>query len=277
MKRGWFRAAGLACTAAVFLLAAGAASPAQAREGDAVQWLDDFADIAPWELVASEDVKALRETVQGLADAVATLRQSFQAMQPGQAPEPILPDLADEEIETAIAEGKGAQAIRRAVEARIQRAVREHVTPLQQQVQGTGMAAIAALAIEAVRPQLKHYDRYKKEIDEALAAVGAEHRMNPQTIRAAHDIVVGRHLQEIVTEEVEKAVRGKRENPTGTPGTTAAGRHQTETKVPSALELFGKDAGQAVRDKGGEDTYAKRLGYESWADYLTKTGVEGEA
>src|SRR3990172_4249311 len=192
---------------------------------------DDLTDAAPAPAAASpqapppsipaEDIKALRETVQGLADAVATLRQSFQAMQPGQAPEPILPDLADEEIETAIAEGKGAQAIRRAVEARIQRAVREHVTPLQQQVQGRGMPAIAALAIEAVRPQLKHYDRYKKKIDEALAAVEAEHRMNPQTIRAAHDIVVGRHLQEIVTEEVEKAVRGKRENPTGTPGTAA--------------------------------------------------------
>ena len=233
----------------------------------------------PQAAIASEDVKGLREAVSGLTDMVATLRQGYEMLARGGAQQaPILPaDVDDAAIDEAIAEGKAAPLVRKMVEARVARAVQEHIVPLRDQVQGTGMRAIADLAIEAVRPQLKYYDRYKKEIDTALAQVDPQFRMNPATIRAAHDIVVGQHISDLTNEEVEKAVRSARENPTGTPAPAAGRKQPVGVTVPTAGELWGKETADAVAGKGGEDSFARSFGYENWAEYLKKTNVGGEA
>jgi hypothetical protein len=221
----------------------------------------------------------LREAVTGLTDMVSTLRQGYEMLsRGGQQQAPILPaDVSDTEIEEAIAEGKGAPLVRKMVEARVARAVAEQVAPLRQQVEGIGMPAIAGIAIESVRPQLKHYERFKKEIDANLSQVDPQYRMNPETIRAAYYMTIGKHQEELENERVEAEIRKARENPTGTPGTTAGRKQPTAPTVPTAGELWGKETADAVAGKGGEDAFAQAWGYENWADYLKKTNVGGEA
>ena len=68
-------ASAFARTAAALLFAACAAFPAQqSKEGYPVRSLDDFADIAPWQVVASEDVRAsIRRDTAGGRPAVRVL------------------------------------------------------------------------------------------------------------------------------------------------------------------------------------------------------------
>ena len=57
--------------------------------------------------------------------------------------------------------------------------------------------------------------------------------------------------------------------PAGTPGSSAPGRGTEPAKVPSAKELFGEDAALALTAQGrDEESFARRLGYKSWAAYV---------
>ena len=70
---------------------------------------------------------------------------------------------------------------------------------------------------------------------------------------------------------MERRIRGQREG-TGEPGTRSFGMTSSGVSVPGVKELFGADAEKALGGLSADD-FSKGLGYESWADYVTKTGV----
>lgn len=235
----------------------------------------------------SPEVRELRAQLSGLQDSLAVMRDGFNALAANRlasnpTQEAPIAELSDDQIETALAEGKGATAVRHMINSAVEKARREiqrtAIDPLAQQVQVTGIGALSAHAFEIVRPQLEYYQRYQKEMDDALNTMAPELKMDPRNIRHLHDLVAGRHIKELLAEEREKVIRQLRENPSSLPGAAAGRQTAAKRGVPSAEELLGKEAAAAAAAKGGEDAFAQKLGYADWEDYAKKTGiVEGSA
>lgn len=234
-----------------------------------------------------DPMDAIRQEIGQLRDFMMT---GFQAVaQTRQAPEQpaMAPTVSNEELETAIAEGKGAAMIQAIVDAKLAKATQElqqgSIAPLAQMVQQHGVDAIAALAREqaaaSVEPELKPYvERYAQEIRQASSTLAPELAMRPEHQKNAQMFVLGQHIKEIMADVRERAVRSVRENPTGDAPGKAGRTTGTGDKVPTALELFGKAAGKEVAEAGGEDAWARKRHYDDFADFLLKTNaIEGNA
>lgn len=226
-----------------------------------------------FEGVVSQTLGTIKESLSAIA-ADRTARGELPA-----APPPIA-DVTDAELQKAMEEDpvKVPGLIRKMMRATEERIRREEVAPLRQQ----GEVLIANLAQAVGKTGMPRYDRFKAEIDRRLASLPAAYRVSPEVYKSIHDAVVGENVEAIVKEEVEKAIRQAREpEPVlGEPGTKVTGRTQPTTpQVPTAVELFGADVADEIARKGGEETYAKRLGYPDWAAYakLTKEMTGGGA
>ena len=234
---------------------------------------DRFADL-------QAQVAQLRDYMVTGMQALSQQRQ--QPEQPAMATGP-----SGEEIENAIAEGKGAAAIQALIDAKIAKATQDlqqnHIAPIGAMVQQHGVEAIAALAREqaaaSVEPELKPYvERYAQEIRQASSTLAPELAMRPEHQKNAQYFVLGQHIKEIMADVRERAIRSARENPTGDAPGKAGRTKGAGDEPPTASDLFGKQAAKEVSEAGGEDAWAKRRGYESWPDFLLKTNaIEGNA
>jgi len=229
-----------------------------------------------------QDREATQSTLQMLREGFTALAASQQR------PTDQLPqDVSDDFIEQALAEGKGAQAIRQALKAEVARATadlkRNTVDPLANLVTTHGLDAIAALALEAasvgVSEVMKPYvARYRPEIDQAIQGMTPELRLKVANIKHAQAIILGHHLPEIIEEERQKVIRQYRENPSSLPGTAVSRQGRgTEPGTPTAEELFGKNSPEArmIREAGGEDAFIARHqksphASKSWGEYVSR-------
>lgn len=232
------------------------------------------------------EIAALR---QDQANTLNMIREGFTmlASSQQQPTAPVIQDVTDEEIEQQLAEGKGAQAIRRMVAAQTARATaalkRDAVDPLATLVQTHGIDAIAALARQAAEASVDeaakpYVARYRQEIDQAINGMAPELRLKPDNIKHAQAIILGHHLKEIVAEERERVIRQLRENPGSVPG-AAVGREAKSTgpAVPTAEDLFGKNSKEAqmIRQAGGEDAWIQKhatskYSSKTWGEYVQK-------
>jgi hypothetical protein len=254
-------------------------------------------EAAPTAPTAAAELAELRARYDAdRAETRATLqllREGFTHLAASQArPATVAePELSDEQIEQAIAEGKGAGMLRELARREAARATaqlqREAVDPLAARVNGAGMTAIARHAIVLAKPDMPYYERYRGEIDRELAKMSDDLKLEPGNIRYVHDIIAGGHIQELLAEERERVTRQFRDDPTSLPGlrpTAPAG-----PKVPSAEELFGRGSTSArmVRDAGGEEAFVahnarrNKAAAQTWAEYVARYqamhGTEGTA
>lgn len=234
----------------------------------------------PVQFVPAEDFKRLEAAFQSQSQVLESMQTSLQAIAASRAstePPPTADAVAeiqrlDEALTHAEAEGETAkvrQLLDRKTDLKIRLAQeqtkREHIDPLQT----TGFNAMASFARESVIPRMPHYARYKKEIDAYFDQLPPAAKIQPSAYEIAYQAVVGKHHDEIVKEETDKAIRGSRDaggaNP---PGDGGSGRGAETENVPSVEELMGRDAADALAFMGRTpDEHARRLGYTDWADY----------
>lgn len=237
----------------------------------------------------------LQQTVTALSERVTALaeRQPQVVVQPAAAAPaaPVNRGISDEELDQAFLSGQGAaQRVRalvdRAVNEATQRVIDQHVKPLQE----FGVNAMANLSQDVAMGRMPYYPKYKKEIDQRLAALDPAIRTNTAALKMVHDAVVGEHAQDLIREAGEEAVRKAQEEATkgATQPGTGAGRPEREApEVPTAERLAGDEGMSALSHKGSggqsQDDFARGLGYKDWADYmkqydeLVKAETQGNA
>jgi hypothetical protein len=226
----------------------------------------------------------LSATIQQLGQKVEELasRQPQVVVQPPVAPaaQPSARMITDEEIDQAVLSGQGAAAriralVDRAVAQATERVINEHVKPLQEY----GVTTLSELSKRVTAGGMKHYDRFKKEIDERLQLLDPAVRANPAVIEMVYHAVVGAHADELTREAAEAAIRQAQESSgdstkakSGTPGTGAGvGNSREAEPVPDVAAVAGQEGLEALAHKGhggqSADEFARSLGYASWADY----------
>jgi hypothetical protein len=246
----------------------------------------------------------LSATIQQLGQKVEELasRQPQVVVQPPMAPaaQPSARMITDEEIDQAVLSGQGAAAriralVDRAVAQATERVINEHVKPLQEY----RVTTLSELSKRVTAGGMKHYDRFKKEIDERLQMLEPAVRANPAVIEMVYHAVVGAHAEELTREAAEAAIRQAQESQsapeptkaksgTSAPGTGAgAGNSREAEPVPDVAAVAGQEGLEALAHKGhggqSADEFAKSLGYASWADYqkqymeLLKSETAGNA
>jgi len=213
-----------------------------------------------------------RQTVQGTLGAISETLTALRETRPvpvAAAPAAV-EDVSDTEIDEALQAGRGAPVFRKMVDAAVKRVRREEIDPLRQQMVSTATDLVANVATR----DLRHYPKYKKEIDTMVAALPPETRVNPALWKWAHDVVVGQHVDEIAAEAVNAALRPA---PTPEPmlrtaragrGTPAGGAEAT----PDVYDVAGDEGEAALAHHGVDrDGFAKKLGYKNWTDYMKQT------
>lgn len=215
-----------------------------------------------------------------LTGVVATLERinarldAFQEALTAPAPDPLAfeapkvelpPAVSDEEINDAIRTAENPAAVLRGmVKRELAAVVKSEVEPLRT----VGLGALGDLARRAAVPEMRHYQRFKGEIDSYIARLDPSLRSRPETWKVAHDAVVGMHHDQLANEAVEEAIRKARDEGTAAPGAGGPGG-QGQTKVPSVEEVAGADAAALLKMRGlTPDEFARRIGYESWSDYV---------
>ena len=214
---------------------------------------------------------ALQQTVQGTLGAINETLGALRETRPAPAPAapPEIEDVTDAEIDEALQAGRGASVFRKMVNASVKRVQRDTIEPLRQQMVATGTELVATVATK----DLRHYPKYKREIDAMVAALPAETRMTPGLYKWAHDVVVGQHVDEIAREAVEAALRPA-PAPEPLPRASRSGRQTAPAAdaVPDVYDIAGDEGEAALQHRGlDRDGFARKLGYKSWADYMKQT------
>ena len=233
--------------------------------------------------VPSDEFKRFQESIE---NNFAQFQQNFnmlaETMRHPANPTPTAPaapDFSEEELETALAEGKNAKAFLKAIDAKLG-GLRGEFSKQVDEIRNVGLTAITDLARDSheasISEDLKPYvSKYKKEIDAYIANIPPQMRTSKQVYGIACNAVIGAHMPEIIKEEREKALRSASDpNAPGLPG-QAGGRSRAEgtTEVPTVEELLGKPAADALASKGqSADDFARKIsgkrGFKGWADYV---------
>ena len=248
---------------------------AEGDGGDAAAAGGGGGDAKPPTFVPTEDFKAFQQTI---TSTLNTMSESLRALtanrQAGNAAaEAAEARITDEQYETAVTTGD-PKTIRAYLDQRDRDFKRAYIDPLEQ----TGLGAVAELTRASALAGKPLYTRFRSEVDQYIDSMPPASRLNPKLHQLAYEAVVGRHHDELSREATEAAMRQATQDPkaAGSIGrsTSRAAGAGGSSEVPDAKELFGAEAAIEVASKGGEDAFARRLGYDGWADYLKKTGVE---
>lgn len=196
-------------------------------------------------------------------EAMAAPAVDPNAYEPPQTQLP--PEITDEEINDAIRTAENpAKALRGMLKRELATLVKTEVEPLR----NVGLGALGDLARRAAVPEMKHYGRFKGEIDSYIARLDPSLRSRPETWKVAHDAVVGMHHDQLATEAVEEAIRKTRDEGTAAPGSGGPGQGQSG-RVPTVEEAAGADAAALLKARGlSPDEFARKIGYDSWGAYL---------
>ena len=204
----------------------------------------------------------------------STLQAATQRPQP-QA-EPTFEEPSDEELDNAALEGKGVgRAVKRAIRATEARLRRETANETAQ-VRDIGLPALASIALHNAKQtwEPEYYDKYKREIDQAIAALPPEFKADMDKLNLVYSTVIGLHRKEIIAMEKEKAVRQARE-PQDTQVPRGRGREITPSAndLPEDRDLFGPESVAGLRNLGrgrSIEDIAKKLGYNNPDEYRAK-------
>lgn len=247
----------------------------------------------PQPAATKDDIRQLVEGFGGVAQqlttTVAQLSQKMEEMssrQPQVVVQQQYPQqqqqqvsLSDQDIDNAILTGQGAGMIRALIDREVNRKIEQRVKPLEEY----GVNTIGELSRRITTGGMKHYPRFKKEIEERLNMLTPDVRANPTVIETIYNAVVGTHTEELTREAAEAAIRqaqepvqdGKSRNVT--PGTGAGGSQVTRegTELPDMQQFLGSslnDGIEALQHKGSggqdQDAFARGMGYSSFADYM---------
>ena len=216
--------------------------------------------------VPTEDFKVFQQqitgTLQGINDALSQLSKTVVPRAEAAPAERV----KDEEIEEALRMGQGAPVFRRLVKEHVDELRITEINPLRDE----GLSAIGEVVAQSMGGQLPHYKRFKKEIDEYVAKMPPGLRIRPEAIRMAHNAVVGAHVEELLVETKEAALRGGGETLKGGGAPPAGNARQAGagSGTPTVEDLMGKDAADALAFRGMDgDALAKKMGYKDWPTY----------
>jgi hypothetical protein len=215
----------------------------------------------------AESQKANLAALAALKDSFETLSQRALATH-GVAPVApnAIEDASDEELETAIANGQGGAKVLRKLTAALEQRIERKFAARTNDLEQAGYNSLTALAGEVVKPGLKHYTRFKKEIDNYIAQMAPAAQANPMSLKMAHDIVVGQNFDTLVAEEREAATR-QAANPAPKPG-GANSRGAPAAQDTNFDTVFGADASAELAKVGRDaDSFAKKLGYKDAKEY----------
>lgn len=185
-------------------------------------------------------------------------------------------DINDEELEEAIANGKGgSKLIRKAIAAAVEKVRRSEVAPLRD----LGLGSIAKLTRHMATKEMKFYDRYRTEIDAAIDALPADQKLNPDLLIAIHNTIAGRpeNIEKMLKEERERALRSDDAGGSEIPGQRRGDVQNRQPAVPTPRELWGEGGAQALEAAGRTpDRFAQGMGYRDWPHYVEeyKKGLE---
>lgn len=231
------------------------------------------------QFVPADEFRQFQTTMQGsmsaLTEALTGMRQSMDMTVSRQRESAPAPDPAGQvtraQYVAAVQEGDLATVERYETQREAGYAARLN------QLEATGMDQFSQLNKRGEIGGLKHYTRFQKEIDAMVDALPPNIKMRPGVYSYAHNAIVGQHMDELLAEAQEAALRKPKadEKPESLSGRARSGREATTAaKVPSVYDLGGETAEAALAFRGmTDDDMAKRMGYEGWTDYMIKTAA----
>lgn len=228
--------------------------------------------------VPADEFKLFQSTITGTLD---TIRESLQALNNSRVQSgntaPVVQDATDEEIDTALAEGKGAKVFRKMMAA-AKAELDAKYDARAREIEDTASGSLAGMALEMAKPKMKYYDKpyVKQEVDNYIKQMPANQRLNPQNHLVVYNAVVGAHMDKIVAEELEAAARKNRNTVGAQPG-GSTGRSNESPVHASVKEVFGDEAERELRSRGRSlESIAKAFGM-TVDEYIKAGQGEGES
>lgn len=222
--------------------------------------------------VPADEFKTFQATI---TDTLGTIRESLQVLNSARVHEPARPaaptyeDATDEEIESALAEGKGAKVFRKMVDAAVKR-VETKYDARQSDLELTAGTSLSNMAARMAKPLMKYYDKpyIKKEVDSYIANLPAKDKLNPENFVVVYNAVAGAHMDEIIADEREAALRAAAAKSAPVPG-GASGRANSSAVEPTVEEEFGPEAARELRSRGRDiDRIAQAFGFKDGKEYM---------
>lgn len=249
------------------------------------------AEVTP---VADENAPATRAEFSALDARLAQLAGSIEqlASRPVvvQAAAPVAvaaaPDASDEEIDSAIAEGKGAGHIKRLIARRLDEARREVSAELGA-VRDYGTTMLGSVAERAFVAGLTEADRglfrrFEQDVRGLVGQCEPALRGHPETWETAFSAILGQpsHRMTLETERVEAELR-RRDAVTAAANAPQPGRSgsprgmDADDAIPTLVELAGDfphlgDMSEAEFVKKMNRGKPKAQHYKDWADYIER-------
>lgn len=230
---------------------------------------------------SAEEFRQFQQSVDAGFNRVLSMLNRTGSVAAPTAP-PAIEDVLDDDLDNAIAEGKGAsKLVRKAIGAAVDRVRRGEIDSIR----STGFGAIGKLVRHIATREMKFYDRYKREIDAAIAELPPESQLDPDLLIAIHNTIAGRpeNIQRMIDEARQSALREATDEGSADAGGTGTRRSDPASRtppVPSPRELLGEAAADALDAAGRTpDRFAQGLGYRDWSHYVDeyKKGTEGAA
>ena len=216
---------------------------------------------------------ATRDEVLAIAESMKALALTIQQGHASQAAPPATPtptydDPTMEQITTDLQNGD-AKSLQKYLENHERKLVDRVVRPMEQK----GYSAIAQQAerIAMNDPNMPHYARFKKEINEVMKPCSLEQRADPLAYQTAYNIVVGMNYEKLRKEEVEAAIRKATESADG--GTAPSGAKPKYAEgVPSVKDLLGEQAERELANAGWTpDQWAQKFyASKDWPEAAAK-------
>lgn len=222
--------------------------------------------------VPADEFKTFQATI---SDTLGTIRESLQALNSSRVHEaprhdlPAIEDVADEDIEAALAEGKGAKVFRKAIEAAVKRLDAKY-DARHASLEATAGSSLSNMAARMAKPLMKYYDKpyIKKEVDQYIARLKPEEKLNPENFVVVYNAVAGAHMEEIIADEREAALRAAANKSAPVPG-GANGRSNSSPTDPTVEETFGVEAARELRNRGRNlDRIAQAFGFKDGKEYM---------
>lgn len=222
--------------------------------------------------VPADEFKVFQATI---TDTLGTIRESLQALNSSRVHEapridaPVFEDASDEDLDAALAEGKGAKVFRKAIDAAVKR-VEAKYDARQANLEATAGASLSNMAARMAKPLMKYYDKpyIKKEVDAYIAQLPPKDKLNPENFVVVYNAVAGAHMDEIIADEREAALRAAANKSAPTPG-GASGRSNTSPVEATVEEEFGAEAARELRNRGRDlDKIARAFGFEDGKAYM---------
>lgn len=255
-------------------------------EGDPSSESGGGGESKPPQFVPAEEFKQFQATMTGFMDTMKSTMEGFAAIAANRRDDtpapPAKEEITAETYADAIAD-PGAEGARKVIaqyererEARLGRRMEERVAGMEQ----TGIGALTTISREQMKlardPKggalYPHFARFEKQIEDRVKTLHPSLRAQPEAWLQVYKNVVGENIGILLDEERERVLRTPDTKGSGEPPAAAAGRDKgAKEGPPSVRDVGGEEAEKALTAAGKDpDGMARRMGYKSWEDYVTK-------